>query len=45
MMAEYHNLLTDQALADRFARSGRATIEKHYDWRTVYTAWDEVHAE
>ena len=38
-------LLTDRALADRLARGGRATIEKHYDWRTVYAAWDEVFAE
>ena len=38
-------LLTDQALADRLARGGRATIEKHYDWRTVYAAWDGVYTE
>ena len=38
-------LLTDQALADRLAQGGRATIEKHYDWRTVYAAWDAVYAE
>lgn len=38
-------LLTDQALANRLAQGGRATIEKHYDWRTVYAAWDEVYAE
>jgi hypothetical protein len=45
MMANYQNLLTDQALANRLGQGGRATIEKHYDWRTVYAAWDEVHAE
>lgn len=38
-------LLTDQALADRLARGGRATLEQHYDWRTVYAAWDSVYAE
>jgi glycosyltransferase involved in cell wall biosynthesis len=38
-------LLTDRALADRLAQGGRATIEKHYDWRTVYAAWDAVYAE
>ena len=38
-------LLTDQALADRLARSGRATLQQHYDWRTVYAAWDAVYAE
>jgi hypothetical protein len=45
MMANYQNLLNDQALANRLAQGGRAAIEKHYDRRTVYTAWDEVHAE
>ena len=38
-------LLTDQALADRLARGGRATLEQYYDWRTVYAAWDAVYAE
>jgi glycosyltransferase involved in cell wall biosynthesis len=38
-------LLTDPALADRLARGGRATLEKHYDWQTVYAAWDEVYSD
>jgi glycosyltransferase involved in cell wall biosynthesis len=37
-------LLTDQALADRLAQGGRDTLEKHYNWRTVYAAWDQVYA-
>ena len=45
MMGNHQILLTDQALADRLVRGGRANIEKHYDWRTVYAAWDQVYAE
>jgi len=36
-------LLTDRALAERFTQGGRATLEQHYNWRTVYSAWDEVY--
>lgn len=37
-------LLTDQTLAERLVQGGRATLEKYYNWRTVYTAWDEVYS-
>lgn len=37
-------LLTDRALAERLAKSGRATLEQYYNWRTVYTAWDDVYS-
>jgi len=37
-------VLTDQDLATRLAQGGRATLEKYYDWRTVYAAWDEVYS-
>jgi glycosyltransferase involved in cell wall biosynthesis len=37
-------VLTDRALAGRLVQGGRATLEKHYDWRTVYAAWDEVYS-
>jgi glycosyltransferase involved in cell wall biosynthesis len=37
-------LLTDQTLAERLTQAGRATFEQYYNWRTVYTAWDEVYS-
>jgi glycosyltransferase involved in cell wall biosynthesis len=37
-------VLTDSALAGRLAEAGYATLKRHYDWRTVYSAWDEVYA-
>jgi glycosyltransferase involved in cell wall biosynthesis len=37
-------VLTDRALAERLAQGGRATLEKRYDWRTVYAAWDDVYS-
>ncbi len=37
------NVLSDDELAERLARRGRATVEEHYDWRKVYGAWDEVY--
>jgi polysaccharide biosynthesis protein PslH len=33
----------DRHTAGRLADSGRATVERHYDWRTVYAAWDEIY--
>jgi glycosyltransferase involved in cell wall biosynthesis len=36
-------VLTDCALAERLARNGRRTVERCYDWRQVYPAWDEVY--
>jgi glycosyltransferase involved in cell wall biosynthesis len=36
-------LLTDRALAERLGRQGRLTVERAYDWRTVYAAWDAVY--
>ncbi len=36
-------LLTDRALAERLVQGGRATLEKCYNWQTVYAAWDEVY--
>lgn len=37
-------LARDRRTAARLADSGRATVERHYDWRTLYTAWDDVYA-
>jgi glycosyltransferase involved in cell wall biosynthesis len=36
-------LANDRRLANRLADSGRATVERHYDWRKVYTAWERVY--
>jgi glycosyltransferase involved in cell wall biosynthesis len=35
---------TDAALNQRLRQSGRQWVEQHYDWRTVYRAWDNVYA-
>lgn len=37
------SLLADAELAARVACGGRATVERHYNWQTVYSAWDEVY--
>jgi glycosyltransferase involved in cell wall biosynthesis len=33
----------DRRIAGRLADNGRSTVETHYDWKTVYTAWDRVY--
>jgi glycosyltransferase involved in cell wall biosynthesis len=35
---------TDAALNQRLRQSGRQWVEQHYDWHTVYRAWDNVYA-
>lgn len=37
-------LNAEPALAAELARQGRATVEQHYDWRKIYSAWDEAYA-
>lgn len=37
-------LLQDVELQRRLAAAGRQTAEQHYDWHTVYPAWDQVYA-
>jgi glycosyltransferase involved in cell wall biosynthesis len=37
-------LARDRRVAGRLADSGRATVERCYDWRKIYTAWDGVYA-
>jgi glycosyltransferase involved in cell wall biosynthesis len=37
-------ILTDPSLARRLAAAGRATVERHYDWRQVYPAWEMIYA-
>lgn len=36
-------VLRDGIVAKRLADGGRATVERTYDWRTVYKAWDRVY--
>lgn len=36
-------LMRDRRAAGRLADSGRSTVERHYDWRSLYTAWDAVY--
>jgi glycosyltransferase involved in cell wall biosynthesis len=36
-------LLTDDALAERIAQGGRATVLAKYNWKTIYQQWDEIY--
>ena len=36
-------LLRDADLRQRLAQGGRATVERCYDWRHVYEAWDAIY--
>ena len=36
-------VLQDSRLAERIGEAGRATVERSYDWREVYQAWDAVY--
>ena len=36
-------VLTDAGFAQRLSQAGRALVETHYDWRSVYRAWDLVY--
>lgn len=36
-------LMRNPRTAGQLVEGGRATVEGHYDWRTVYTAWDKVY--
>jgi glycosyltransferase involved in cell wall biosynthesis len=38
-------VLGDIELVQQLAEAGRATVEKHYDWRKVYSSWwDQVYS-
>jgi glycosyltransferase involved in cell wall biosynthesis len=41
---EVVRLLRDPVLNARIAATGRRSAEVHYDWRTIYSAWDAVYA-
>ena len=38
-------ILSDAELGQRLGAAGRATVEKCYDWRHVYGAWDTVYRQ
>ena len=37
------HLLEEERLASELGQNGRETIEKCYDWRTIYRAWDQLY--
>lgn len=37
-------ILSDPAYGEQLRDEGRAWVESHYNWRSVYFAWDEVYA-
>jgi glycosyltransferase involved in cell wall biosynthesis len=37
-------LLQNPTQAETIAQAGRAWVERHYNWRTVYPAWDQIYA-
>jgi len=38
-------VLRDPVFGERLRDQARAWVEKHYNWRTIYTAWDEVYTK
>jgi glycosyltransferase involved in cell wall biosynthesis len=36
-------LLCESKSAGEIGRAGRKTVERHYDWRRAYPAWDVVY--
>jgi glycosyltransferase involved in cell wall biosynthesis len=36
-------VLQNPELARRLSINGRATVKEKYDWRKVYSAWDDVY--
>jgi polysaccharide biosynthesis protein PslH len=38
-------VLGDADLAQRLSEDGRAWVTQHYDWRSIYPAWDAVYAQ
>ncbi|MCB9139525.1 MAG: glycosyltransferase [Caldilineaceae bacterium] len=39
------DLFSAPALATSLRASGRATVEEHYDWRCIYSAWAGIYGE
>jgi glycosyltransferase involved in cell wall biosynthesis len=37
-------VLRDPTLAQQLGQNGRQTVTDRYDWRVIYSAWDEVYA-
>ncbi|HXV98314.1 MAG TPA: glycosyltransferase, partial [Anaerolineae bacterium] len=37
-------VLKEPALASRLGRNGRRAVVEKYNWRAIYTAWNEVYA-
>jgi glycosyltransferase involved in cell wall biosynthesis len=37
-------VLREPGLAQQLAQGGRQTVIEKYDWRKIYSAWDEVYA-
>ncbi|MFZ0547950.1 MAG: glycosyltransferase family 4 protein [Candidatus Promineifilaceae bacterium] len=36
-------LLCESSLANKIGKAGRKAVETHYDWHTVYRAWDTIY--
>jgi glycosyltransferase involved in cell wall biosynthesis len=39
------DLLMDPEMTRRLGSDGRSTVERFYDWRKTYQAWDNIYAE
>jgi polysaccharide biosynthesis protein PslH len=37
-------VLQEHSLAERLRLNGRCWVEENYNWRTVYTRWDQIYA-
>jgi glycosyltransferase involved in cell wall biosynthesis len=43
MAEQIITVLRSDETAQRIARAGRANVERHYDWRGIYSAWNRVY--
>jgi len=37
------HVLHDRSLSNRLSEQGRATVETFYDWKKIYSSWDQVY--
>ena len=36
-------ILLNQGLSESLSVRGRATLKRSYDWRNIYSAWDQIY--
>jgi glycosyltransferase involved in cell wall biosynthesis len=38
-------LIQNRPMAFQLAQAGRQWVAEHYDWRTIYRAWDDIYRD